>query len=258
MFRWRAFVVAATLRELRERYARSALGWLWLLLPPLLFIAIYTLVFSQLARGGFGSDYGPFGYSVYLCAGLLSWLWFSELLSRVASLFTRNAALLKKTPVPWLAVLAIDVMVPVCGLAIQMALFAALLLLLGFWPGWPALWYLPLLLLQALLAVGLGLGLGVLQVFVRDVGLAVPLLLQVWFWLTPIVYSLAIVPAGIQRWLLLNPITPLVQAYQSVVLPGLSAIDWPRLGVLFVIAALAMVGSLALVRRNLAFIYDEI
>ena len=256
--RWAAFVVGAAGRDLRQRYARSLLGWLWLLLPPLVFIAIYTLVFGLLARGGGLPDRGPFTYSLFLCAGLLTWTWFSDVLSRTVGLFSNHVALLQKTMIPWGAVLAADLLVSLVGLVIQMGMFAALLLLLGAWPGWSALLFVPLLAIQGLLAVGLGLGLAVVQVFARDVGMLVPLALQLWFWATPIVYTLAVIPAQFRGWLQVNPMTPLVQAYQSVVLQTGADIPWRALGILAAVAALLLFFSLRLVRRNLGAIYDEI
>ena len=256
--RWLAFVLGAVARELRQRYTRSVLGWLWLLVPPIVFIAIYTLVFSLLARGSGLPDQGPYTYSIFICAGLLTWLWFSDLVSRTVGLFSNHAALLKKTQVPWIAVLAVDVLVSLVGLAIQMGLFVALLLVLDAWPGWAALLFLPLLAVQGLCAVAMGLGLSVVQVFVRDVGLVVPLALQVWFWGTPIVYTMAVIPESLHAWLSLNPMMPVVQGYQAVVLQAPGAVQWSRVGVLAATAALLMGFSLRLVRRNLPAIYDEI
>jgi lipopolysaccharide transport system permease protein len=258
MVRWRGFIVGAAARELRERYARALLGWLWLVVPPAVFIAIYSLVFSRLARGVGLPDLGPYTYSVFLCAGLLTWLWFADLLGRLVGLFTRNAALLKKTQIPWSALLAVDLLVSLAGLAIQLSVFAALLVLLRLWPGWPVILFAPLLFVQLLLAVGLGLGLAVLHVFVRDVGLLVPLLLQIWFWLTPIIYTLGVLPERAGHWLRLNPVTPLIQAYQSVVLHTPAAIDWRGVGVLGLLSIVALTVSLRLLQRNLPFIYDEI
>lgn len=256
--RWLAFILGAAARELRQRYARSVLGWLWLLVPPIVFIAIYTLVFGLLARGGGLPDQGPFTYSVFVCAGLLTWLWFSDLLSRTVGLFSNHAALLKKTQIPWAAVLAVDVLVSLAGLFVQMSLFVALLLFLDAWPGWAALLFVPLLAVQGLWAVAMGLVLSVMHVFVRDVGMIVPLALQVWFWGTPIVYTMAVIPESLHAWLSLNPMLPLVQGYQAVVLQAPGTVSWGRVGALAIVSGLLLGFSLRLVRRNLPAIYDEL
>lgn len=259
IWHWRGFILASVVREIRSRYARSLFGWAWLVLPPAVLIAIYSLVFSRLMRGSGGlPDHGPYTYSIFLCAGLLTWQWFSELLARVVGLFTNHATLLKKTAVPWYALLAVDVLVTAFGMAVQMALFAGLLLLVGRWPGWPALVYVPLLLAQGLLAIGLGLGLAVLQVFFRDVGLAVPLVLQVWFWMTAIVYPMAALPGWVQDVLHWNLMTPIVEGFQNVVVRPELGVPW--LGVAGVVgfAALAFVTSLRLLERNRGPIRDEL
>ena len=258
VWQWRGFVVGAATRELRSRYARSIFGWVWLIVPPVVFIAIYTLVFSQIARGAALSESGRYAYSISLCAGLLTWRWFSEVLSRVVGLFTNNAALLKKTLTPWYALLAVDMLVSLVTLAIQMSLFAILLCTLGRWPGWDVLIFVPLLAAQALFAVGIGLGLAVLQVFVRDIGLLVPLVLQIWFWLTPIVYPLSAISEPYRHWLAANPITPLVQGYQSVVVQGRPPLDWAGVLAVAAVGVLALALSVRLVRRNLPLIHDEI
>ena len=256
---WRGFIVASVLRELRSRYARSLFGWAWLVLPPLVLIGIYTLVFNRLMRGAGGlPDHGPYTYSMFLCAGLLPWQWFAELLARVVGLFTNYATLLKKTAVPWYALLAVDVLVTGFGMAVQMGLFAAFLLAVGQWPGWSAALYLPLLLAQALLAVGLGLGLAVLQVFFRDVGLAVPLVLQVWFWMTAIVYPLAALPAGAQHLLQWNLMAPLVQGYQDILINPERGVWWTGVGAVVAFSAVALLASLQLVHRNRGLIRDEL
>ena len=255
---WRAFILATVLRELRSRYTRSLFGWAWLLLPPLVLIAIYTLVFSRLMRGAGLPDHGPYTYSVFLCAGMLTWQWFSELVSRLVGLFTNHASLIKKTTVPWPALLAVDIGVTGFGLAVQMALFAGLLLLVGLWPGWQALWFLPLLAVQGLLAVGLALGLAVLHVFFRDVGMTVSLVLQVWFWLTPIVYPIEALPAQFHELLRWNLLTPLAEAYQAVVLQAQPAIAWRGVGLVAVVGLVLLLLSVRLVRRNAPLIRDEL
>lgn len=255
---WRGFIGASVVRELRARYSRSLFGWLWLLLPPLVLIAIYTLVFSKLMRGAGLPDHGPYTYSIYLCAGMLTWQWFSELLSRIVGLFGNYAPLIKKTAVPWYALLAVDLLVTSFGLAIQMGLFALLLAAVDQWPGWRILIFVPLLAVQALLAIGLGLGLAVFQVFFRDVGLMIPLLLQVWFWMTPIVYPIAALPAQFQPILHWNIVTPLVQGYQSAALLPDMPVNWRGVAVVAVVGGLALLASLRLMRRNFSLIRDEI
>jgi lipopolysaccharide transport system permease protein len=258
VWRWRGFIFASVARELRSRYARSLLGWVWLLLPPLVLIGIYTLVFSRLMRSTGFANPSPYAYSIFLCAGLLTWQWFSELLNRVVGLFTNYASLVKKTPVPWSALLAVDILVSVFGLAVQLALFALLMLALGQWPGWRAVAFIPVVFAQGLLAVGLGLGLAVFQVFFRDFAMMVPLGLQVWFWMTPIVYPMVALPLELQGLLQWNIMTPIAQAYQAIALSPVAPVEWARVAAVGAFGAAALLLSVRLMRRNSAQIRDEL
>jgi lipopolysaccharide transport system permease protein len=108
--------------------------------------------------------------------------------------------------------------------AIIFGLFLAVLLAVGRFPGWVVLALLPLLALQQALALGLGTLLGVLNVFFRDVGQLAVVILQFWFWLTPIVYSTAILPERARALLAWNPLVALIGAYQQILVAG----TWPQ------------------------------
>jgi lipopolysaccharide transport system permease protein len=258
VWQWRGFIASSVSRELRSRYARSLFGWVWLLLPPLVLIAIYTMVFSRLMRStGLPND-GPFAYSIFLCAGLLTWQWFTELMSRVVGLFSTHATLVKKTAVPWPVLLSVDLMVSGFGLVVQLGLFALLMVAVDQWPGWRAAAFVPLLAAQGLLAVGLGFGLAVFQVFFRDIGMMLPLVLQVWFWMTPIVYPATALPVSLQPLLQWNVMTPVVQGYQSVALDAPVQVDWRGVAWVALLGLVALALSVRLLRRNAAQIRDEL
>lgn len=255
---WRHYIVASVVRELQARYARSLMGWIWLLLPPLVLIGIYTFVFSRIMGLGALPDRGPYGYSLFLCAGLLTWQWFSELLSRVLNIFGHHATVLKKTAIPWPVLLASDILVITFGLAVQLGLYFALLYALGAWPGISLLNWIPALAAMGLLAVGLGLGLAVMNVFFRDVGMGVGLLLQIWFWLTPIVYPLSALPTGFGQLANLNPVTPLITVFQNAVVYPEHRQPWAAVLTVGLLAVAALWLSLRLVRRNLKILLDQI
>ena len=102
--------------------------------------------------------------------------------------------------------------------AIVFGLYLAFLALIGHWPGWALLAVVPLLALQILFTLGLGIFLGTLNVFFRDVGQLTGVVLQFWFWLTPIVYTFAALPERARAVLKFNPMQPLMAAYQTVFL----------------------------------------
>jgi lipopolysaccharide transport system permease protein len=123
--------------------------------------------------------------------------------------------------------------------AIPVAILLLVLAATGRWPGAALLAAPPVLALWAALALGLGVLTGTLNVFFRDVGYAVGLALQFWFWLTPIVYPASIVPEAMQRVLAWNPLTPLVMALQGIVVQGV----WPAWETLLAPAAFAVAAA---------------
>jgi ABC-2 type transport system permease protein len=190
---------------------------------------IYTLVFSVIARLNVPN------YAAFLLAVLLPWLWFQGSLGACASSVRGGAHLLKKVPFP-------AELLPAAAVATQGAHFLlALPLLLGFllWSGasfGAPLGLLPLLLIiQAVLAVGLGLALAAANVFFRDVEFVLAPLLMVWMYATPVVYESSMVPARYQWLLILNPFAPLSNAYREVLWYG----RWPDATSLVVAAAWA-------------------
>ncbi|MDX2165674.1 MAG: ABC transporter permease [Deltaproteobacteria bacterium] len=223
VWQYRGFVAGLVRREFAARYLQSVLGAAWALLTPLATIAIYTLVFANVMGARMPGTEDRFAYSVFLCAGLLPWNYFSEVVLRGLNVFLEYAPLLKKVSFPRSVLPVALLCTATLNFAIIFGLFLVVLIGLGRFPGWAVLAFVPLLALQQALALGLGVLLGVLNVFFRDVGQAVGVLLQFWFWLTPIVYSASVLPQRARGWLALNPLTALVDAYQQILLTG----AWP-------------------------------
>jgi lipopolysaccharide transport system permease protein len=143
------------------------------------------------------------------------------------------------------------------NLAVIFGLYATFLLVIGHWPGWLVLASVPLLIVQALLALGLGLLLGTLHVFFRDVGQFVAVLLQFWFWLTPIVYPLHTSPDRFQPLLLMNPMQPIVAGYQSIFLHHAMP-NWSALLAPIVAAMICVLGGAWLFLRHADELVDEL
>jgi lipopolysaccharide transport system permease protein len=141
--------------------------------------------------------------------------------------------------------------------AIIFTLFLLFLLFSGQFPGLVVLAALPLLLLQTAFALALGLILGVLNVFFRDVGQLFGILLQFWFWLTPIVYPASVIPEAVRPLLVLNPLIPLIQAWQGVFVQGVWPV-WSSLLPLFVLSLLLAVLGLRLFRQRAGDLVDEL
>lgn len=254
---FRGFVLGSVKREFQLKYRNSLLGAAWTVLQPLAMIVVYTVIFSQVMRAklpGVGSTYG---YSIYLCAGVLTWGVFAEITSRSLTMFLENANLLKKLNFPRLCLPVTVVANALLNFGIVFGLFTGFLLISGNFPGIAYLALIPLLSLLVLFSVGLGLVLGVLNVFFRDVGQFFGIFVMFWFWLTPIVYPITILPEDVQSLIGLNPLTSVIGAVQGVLLQG----EWPQWRTLiypFVLAlALCLLGW-RLYRKHAGEMVDEL
>lgn len=196
----RQLLANLTLRELRAKYKRSLLGWSWSLLNPLAIMVIYTLVFRFFLRidPPRGSPSGLTSFPLFLLCGLLPWNFFvNGTLGSIDSLVA-NANLIKKTYFPRELLVASQVASWLVSLLIEMLLLTVVFLVVGNM----VLPYLPvlavLLLVLAFFVTGLSLALSALNVYFRDVKHLVNILLQLWFYLTPILYPISLVPERAQ------------------------------------------------------------
>lgn len=257
LWTYRSFILGSVKREFQSRYRNSLLGPLWPLLQPLAMIAIYTLIFSQVMSARLPGVDDGLAYGIFICAGVLTWGLFSEVTSRCVGLFLENANLLKKLSFPRACLPAIVLLNALLNFSITLGLFLVVLLLMGRFPG-EALLALPMLIgIQLLFAISLGMCLGILNVFFRDVGQLFAIGLQFWFWLTPIVYPLGILPSFVQPWLALNPMTGLMQAYQGVFVQGLWP-NWPTLWPALLAGVACSFLAVRLIRRREAEMLDEL
>jgi lipopolysaccharide transport system permease protein len=140
---------------------------------------------------------------------------------------------------------------------IILTIFLLFLILTGLFPGWPLLAIVPVLALQTVLAIGLGVIVGILNVFFRDVGQLFNIALQLWFWVTPVIYPLTILPDWARALVMLNPMTAVVTAYQSIFVSA----AWPQWLSLVPAAIWAIVVcilALALFRSRAGEMVDEL
>lgn len=215
-WRFRFYIFGAVLNVFRARFARSRLGAAWIILNPLALIAVYALVLSSVLAAKLPGIDNQFSFAIYLTAGILAWTLFTDILTRCLTLFIENANLLKKVVFPRIS---LPLIVAAVALIDNLLLLLAIFLLFGLaghWPGAQIGWLPILVLLNLGLSLALGLILGCLNVFVRDIGQALPIVLQFGFWLTPVVYMADILPPALRQILAFNPLFPLVTAYQDV------------------------------------------
>jgi lipopolysaccharide transport system permease protein len=208
-------------RDIKSRYTGSALGIFWSVINPLIMLLIFTFVFSivfNIRIGGYGEGKGFIEF--FLC-GFLPWLAFQEGTLRSTSIIVENANLVKRVRFPSeLLILSTVISIFLLQL-IGFGIFIGMLIFFGkIKEGFPFL-FLPLVfLLQIIFTVGLGYILSSFQVFSRDIGQITQSLFWVWFYITPVIYSISMVPAQFKKILMLNPMTHLVEMYRGLILQG--------------------------------------
>ena len=259
LWAYRGFVLGSVKREFQSKYSNAVLGALWSLLSPLAMIVVYTVIFAEVMHSKLpgAAANAHYAYSIWLCAGVLTWGLFAEIVARAQGMFIEQANLIKKVSFPRICLPLIVVLSATLNFAIIFGLFTVFLLASGSFPGWIYFSLLPVLAVQVLLAIGLGMIAGVLNVFFRDVGQFVTIAMQFWFWLTPIVYPATILPADVRPLLGFNPMARVIGAYQAVLVQG-AAPDWLDLLPVLALALLLCVLGLRLFRRRAGEMVDEL
>jgi lipopolysaccharide transport system permease protein len=229
-------------------YARALLGIVWLLLTPLLFLAVYVPVLTHVFHGELPGATSPYDYALFIVAGFLPWAAFSDGFSQGAGSVALNPGIVRHAPIPPSLLPTIRVSGAFTGLLVGLALFVPVLAVLGRFPG-PRIVLLPP---ACLLLFGFTLGLSWLAssvaVFVRDVLQLIPTLLLIEFFACPVVYhpsSATGLLGTIVHW---NPITPFLALFRAALAPT-AEFAWGDLGLACAWTAGALVLGVVVFRR---------
>ena len=258
IWNFRGFVAGSVKREFQSKYRNSVLGALWTVLNPLAMIVVYTVIFSQIMKAKLPGADSYYAYSIYLCAGIIAWGLFAEIVGRSQSVFIDNANLLKKLSFPRICLPIITLLNSYVNFTVVSTLFLGFLIVSESFPGLVIFSVVPVLIIQSALAVGLGMILGVLNVFFRDVGQFFSIFLQFWFWFTPVIYPIAILPKELSEHLLLwNPMAPIIAAYQSIFVAHQQP-SWNTLVIPSILSILVCILGLKLFRKRAGEMVDEL
>jgi len=257
LWRYRGFVSATVVREFQLRYRGSALGFLWNLIQPIGTVFIFTVVFAQIMQARLAGVSDVYGYGIYLCSGMFVWGMFGEIVQRGLNMFIDYGNMLKKSSFPRSSVPLIIVLSALLNFSITFGIFLAFLIIIGRFPGLIVFASLPVIAVFLSLAVGLAVFLGTLNVFLRDIGQAVVIVLQFWFWLTPIVYPEKALPEFARGWLQLNPAAPLISAMHDIFIDARMP-DWSTFALPIACAAAALVLAALTFRAYSGELVDEL
>lgn len=247
------FDVVATLvqRELRIRYKGSIFGLLWAVLNPLGTVLILHILFSRLLPLNIPN------YAAFIYSALLPWTWFQSSVYTGAATLIDNRDLVRQ---PFFPRPLLPAVVTATNFILYLLALPVLLLLLlaeGVPPS-PAWLLLPLVwLVQALFTLACTVLVAALGVLVRDIQHVLSVLLLLWFYLTPVFYDPGRISPTYARWLMLNPLTVLVQAHRSIVMAG-EPPDFVALGLLALVSALLLAASLSLFHRLQDIFVEEV
>lgn len=221
LWRYRRFIWATAVSDLHHRYAGSGLGVFWNVVTPLAMMAIYTFVFTNALAPRFSQSGVAIGaFPLYLSSGFLPWGAFVDCVTRGAQSIVTNAVYLKKMPIPEQVFVAQTAVSAMLGMLIAFGLLFGLALVLGQ-PAQTTWLLLPLVaVLWQGFGFGLGLALSTLNVFFRDVGQMLGVVMQLWMWSLPIVYLEEVLPAEYRVTLPWNPAYPFVSAVRGLYLGG--------------------------------------
>lgn len=239
LWAYRELLWAMMTRDVRVRYKQSVLGAGWAVLRPLLTMAIFSVVFGALAK--MPSDGLP--YPIFVFAGLLPWAFFSTAVSSCAGSLVGSSHLVSKVYFPRL-------IVPFSAIGAAMMDFmvsTVILLLMMLWYGIGWSWNLlaaPLLMAGIVLAtLGVGTLLAALTVSYRDFTHITPFVVQVWMYLTPVIYPVSLLPRDWQWLLYLNPMTALIEGFRSAFLGR--PLEWQPIAASLLVCAAALVAGIA-------------
>lgn len=248
LWAYRELLFFLTWRDIRVRYKQAVLGMGWVVLQPLLMTLVFTVFLGVIVR--VPSDNVP--YPLFAYSGLLLWTFFSGAISGSGNSLIGNTHLITKVYFPRL-------LIPLASILARMVdLLVALIMLIGLMIYYRAgvstgLLMAPLLIvLLALLALGLGMWTSALNVKYRDVGLALPVFIQLWMFVSPVVYPLTLVP---ERWRLLyslNPLVGIIEGFRAALFG--KSFNWPTLGISTIVTlALLLYAGFVFKRREKTF-----
>lgn len=217
LWRYRELLYFLAWRDVKIRYKQAALGAAWAIIQPLFTMIIFTLFFGRLAgMPSAGIPYPLFTYSV-----LVAWIYFSGTLSQAGNSLVNNSNLLTKVYFPRVLLPGAAALSGLLDFAVGSVLLVVLMAYYHVWPGWSLVFYPGCVLLMVTLTVGISMLLAAMNVRFRDVKHTIPFLVQIWLFVTPVIYPSTMIPKKYHWLLALNPMSGVVEGFRASLFPAL-------------------------------------
>jgi len=216
LWRFRELLAFLAWRDVRVRYRQTLLGAAWALIEPFVSVILFTLIFNRLA----GIESGEIPYPLYCYAAVLLWTFFNRALRATTVSLVSNAGLVTKAYFPRLVLPLSGQLATVVDFGCAMIMYVVLVIYFQIAPGWAVLTVPLWVVLAAMNALGIGLVLASINVRYRDVSQAVPFLVQVWMFATPVAYPLHAIPDNWLSLYLLNPMVGVIEGMRWALLPN--------------------------------------
>jgi len=250
--RYRQALWLLTVRDLRVRYSTSALGYFWSILDPLVMAGIYWFVFTQVFHRTVGNE----PYIVFLLSALLPWMWFNGAVSDSTRAYIREAKLIRSTKIPrtiWVVRLVLSKGIEFIASLPVLAIFA---IFAGAVLNWEAVYFLPALIMQAALTIGVGLIVAPLVIFFRDLERATKLALRFLFYASPIIYGVTDLPPSLHLLASFNPLVGIFSMYRAAFFP--EQLDWLSIGIGAGVTVVILVAGILVFSRTERAVLKEI
>lgn len=243
LWEFRELLYFLTLRDVKVRYKQTLMGIAWVLIQPLLTMFIFTLVFGRFVK----VDTGAMPYPLFALSGLLLWLFFANAVTNGTQSLVSNSNLITKVYFPRMFVPAASVTAGIVDLSVAFLLLIGLALYYGVSLSWNNLLLPVFMVLMALLALGVGLVCSALTVKYRDLRHALPFLIQIWLFASPVIYPVSLVPENWRWFVLLNPIAGILEGFRAALM-GLP-FNWPHIAIAAALTLLVLVAAFYTFRR---------
>lgn len=244
LIKCRGLIWAWAVRIVRGRYQQSALGWLWAVVQPVATAAIFTVVFTRFVP----VDTGSVPYLVFSYSAMVPWTLLSMSLTDMTVSLVQNMNLVTKIYFPREILPVASMLARLMDFAIALAFLFVMLFYYGMPVSPQAVMYLPLVfLIEVELILGIGIGCAAINIFYRDVDPLIRLVVQIWFYASPIIYPVTLVPARLRDLYYLNPMAGVIEGYRDILLKGVA--PGPHLWTSAITALIVLIAGYWLFKR---------